>query len=313
MVGASFEQYRDDSFVNALAQIKLAELQTMLTIEDPSENDQRMFVETAGAAIERANVAVALDATNPTSYTTLANIYSTLARAGISDANDRAEGQLDIAQTLDPRNPTYALMSAYMAVQVQDVQKAREKIAAALQLKSNFSEALFLLTQIDIAEGNIDAAIATTRQIITLEPSNPTRYYQLGVLLAAKQDYDGAIDAYGTAIVQDPNFANARYMLAMTYLDAKKLDEAIAQLQIVLQTNQDNQQLQALITQLETTGIPEVQNPNLINPVTDASPNQNPDDSVSSPVSPDTDLIAPVNTINAPVNQTSEPSEQTPQ
>jgi tetratricopeptide (TPR) repeat protein len=295
----AFIQYADDTFINALAQIKLAELQSMLSITEPSEEDQRMFVETAGAAIERANVAVSLDTSNPVSYITLANVYSTLARAGITDAAERAEAQLELARALDPLNPSYPLMSAYMAVQVQDVTKAREKINTALQLKSNFTEALFLLTQIDIAEGNIEAAIATTRQITTLEPNNPTRYYQLGVLLAASQDYDAAISAYNTAITQDPNFANARYMLAMTYLDDKQIEPAIAQLQIVHQTNQDNEQLKSLITQLQTTGIPEIQAPDISNPVTDLTPNQNPDASVSSPVDPDTDLITPVNTINA--------------
>jgi tetratricopeptide (TPR) repeat protein len=194
-------------------------------------------------------------------------------------------------------------MSAFMAVQAQDVSRAREQINVALQLKSNFTEALFLLTQIDIAEGNIDAAIATTRQITTLEPTNPTRYFQLGVLLAANEDSSGAITAYNTAISQDPNFANARYMLAMTYLETNQLQPALAQLEIVLQTNQDNAELQSLIAQLQTTGIPELPSPEITGSIAEPTPNQNPDASVSSPVDPDTNLITPVNTISAPSNQ----------
>jgi tetratricopeptide (TPR) repeat protein len=185
-----------------------------------------------------------------------------------------------------------------MAVQLNDNGQARERIKKALELKPNFSEALFLSSQIDIKEGKIDDAINTTRAIISLEPNNPTRYYQLGVLFAAKKETDNAVLAYEAAIARDPNFANARYMLALALLDAKRLDEALKQLRIVKETNQDNEQLGNLISQLETNGLPLVPTSELGGSVNEAEPEQTSGDSVVSPGDPNTDLVSPVNTVS---------------
>ena len=298
-VGLAISQYRDDAFIGALAQIKLISLRQMMTKTKPTEDDQKQFVNTAGQAIELANLAISLDPTNPDAHATLADILILLAAAGIDDAENRANGKLEDARWRDPMNPSYDLMGAYMSVQLNDVGQARERIGKALALKSNFSEALFLSSQIDIKEGNIDSAIATTRQIISLEPNNPTRYYQLGVLFAANKDVNSAIAAYEAAISLDQNFANARYMLALTYIDAKRLDDALTQLKIVQETNKDNEQLKNLITQLETTGLPLVPTAGLGGSVNEANPEKNSgDDAVVSPGDPNTDLVSPVNTVS---------------
>jgi tetratricopeptide (TPR) repeat protein len=166
----------------------------------------------------------------------------------------------------------------------------------ALELKNNFSEALFLLTQLDIKDGNLQSAIDTTRQIITLEPNNPTRYYQMGVLLAANKDLEGATKAYEAAIKIDQNFANARYMLALTYLDQKRLDDALVQLRIVRETNQDNEQLNNLVSQLEQNGLPLAPTDGLGGAVSEEKPGQQNGDTVTTPTQPNTDLVTPVNT-----------------
>ncbi|HEY0964270.1 MAG TPA: tetratricopeptide repeat protein [Candidatus Paceibacterota bacterium] len=297
-VGMAASQYRDDVFVGALAQAKLITLRQMLGIQEPTEEDQQRFLATAGQAIELANYAITLDPSNPDAHATLADILIILAAAGIDDAENRANGKLEDARWRDPLNPGYDLMGAYMAVQLNDLGQAKERINKALQLKRNFSEALFLSSQIDIREGNIDGAIGTTQAIISLEPNNPTRYYQLGVLYAAKKDNDSAIAAYEAAISRDQDFANARYMLALSLIDAKRLDDALAQLRIVQQTNQDNEQLKSLITQLETNGLPTASTTDLGSPVNEQTPAQGNGDAVVSPNgAPDTDLVTPVNTV----------------
>ena len=298
-VGLAISQYRDDAFVGALAQVKLISLRQLMTKTKPTEDEQKQFVNTAAQAIEIAKVAIKLDPTSSDAYATLADIYILLAAAGIPDAENEAIAKLEDARWRNPVNPSYDLMGAYMSVQLNDAGQARERIAKALSLKSNFSEALFLSSQIDIKEGKIDNAIGTTRQIISLEPNNPTRYYQLGVLFAANKDVNSAIAAYEAAISLDQNFANARYMLALTYIDAKRLDDALTQLKIVQETNKDNEQLKNLITQLETTGLPLVPTAGLGGSVNEAKPEKNSgDDAVVSPGDPNTDLVSPVNTVS---------------
>jgi tetratricopeptide (TPR) repeat protein len=294
-VGSAFEQYQDDMFAGAIAQIRLAEMRGMLGLKDPKKEDQERFANVSRQAIAASEEAIRLDSSNPAHYATQAQILSVLAAVGYQDAENRANGRLEDARWRDPKNPSYDMVAAYMAVQLNDSNTAREKIKKALALKNNFSEALFLQAQLDVKDGNIKAAVETARQIITLEPDNPTRYYQLGVLMAADKNLEGAIEAYEAAIKLDNNFANARYMLALTYIDQKRVNDALDQLRIVQQSNQDNEQLNNLIKQLETGGLP-LPTEGLEGSVNEATPGQNNNgDNVTSPTKPDTNLVSPVN------------------
>lgn len=297
VIGA-YQQYQDETFLIAIAQTRLIELQSMLAIEEPSEQDQEKFIATARQAVLEVEEAIKIDGSNPVPHATLADIFSVLAIAGFQDASDRATAKLEDAKWRDPLNPIYAMAEASLAVRLNDTNKAREKIAKALELKRNYTEALFLLSQIDVKDGKIDDAINNAEQIITLEPDNPTRYYQLGVLQAAKKDLPAAITAYEAALKIDSNFANARYMLALTLLDSNRLEDALVQLKIVKETNQDNKQLSDLITQLETNGYVPQTGAGLGGSINEATPEQN-GENVTSPTNTNTDLVTPVNTVSS--------------
>jgi tetratricopeptide (TPR) repeat protein len=307
LLSKAYQQYPDDVFADVSAQIKLAQLRSMLSIEKPSEEEQKLFVSTAVSAVSDAEQSIRLDPTSPDGHATLASILIVLAGVGFEDAENRANSKLEDAKWRDPLNPSYAMMIAYMAVQMNDLVLARTQIDKALGLKRNYSEALFLLSQLDIKEGNIEGAIATTKQMTTLEPQNPTRYYQLGVLLAANKDLAGAVVAYETALTIDKNFANARYMMALTLLDLSRTQDALNQLKIVRETNQDNEQLKNLITQVESNGYIPGQGINLGGSVNEAIPNEQQNgEAVTTPGDPNTDLVTPVNTVgeNAPAEAT---------
>jgi tetratricopeptide (TPR) repeat protein len=309
MTQAAYNQYKDDVFAGAIAQARLLELRNMLSIKNPTKDDQAKFITLARQSVEAGEISVNLDPTSPDGHATLANILIVLSGVGFQDAENRANGKLEDARWRDPLNPSYDMMAAYMSVQLGDTKQAREQIKKALALKNNFSEALFLQSQLDVKDGNIQSAIDTTRQIITLEPNNPTRFYQLGVLLAANKDTNGAIEAYEAAIQRDTNYANARYMLALSYIDVKRLDDALKQLKIVQDSNKDNEQLNNLIKQLETNGLP-LPTQGLEGAVNEATPNQGNGQNVTSPSDPNTNLVTPVNTVNS--GNTQEAPKTTP-
>lgn len=310
-IAEAYTQYPDDRFAVVSAQIKLAELRSMLALANPTEEDQNKFVNLAVSAVADAEQAIRLDATSPEGHATLASILIVLSGVGFEDAENRATSKLEDAKWRDPLNPSYAMMAAYMSLQMDDAVRAREQINEALNLKRNFSEALFLLSQIDIKEGNIDGAINTTRQMTTLEPNNPTRYYQLGVLLAANKDLEGAVDAYETAIGFDANFANARYMMAIALLDLNRVQDALTQLRLVRETNQDNEQLKSLITQLETNGYTPGQGIGLGGAVNEATPQEQQNgEAVTSTGETKTDLVTPVNTVSGGEQPAADPAPQ---
>ncbi len=306
IVSDAYAQYPDDIFLSTLTQSRLVVLRRMLASENPSSEDQEKFINEARQAVAEAEEAIRLDPSNPSVHATLADIFIVLATVGFKDAENRTKEKLADATWRDPLNPLYPMAAASLAIQLQDIELARKEIARALTLKRNYSEALFLLSQLDLREGKIASAINTARQITTLEPNNPTRYYQLGVLLAANKDSAGAIVAYEAAISADNNFANARYMLALSYLDTNRLEEALIQLRMVRESNQDNEQLKALITQLESDGYVSTETNGLERSVNEVAPEKE-GDSVVSTGNPDTNLVSPVNTVNRSPSKVTEP------
>ena len=83
----------------------------------------------------------------------------------------------------------------------------------------------------------------------------PARRYQLGVLLSAEQDVDGAIAAFEQAVALDPQYANARYFLALGYVEKGEIERAVEQLQVVSDLNPENQDVRNLIAGLQDGSI----------------------------------------------------------
>lgn len=302
-VQTAYNLYPDERFILALTQLKTAQLQEMLVIAEPTEADQARFVSTAEQAILLAQQAIQSDPTSPAGYTALADVYNILDQAGLEGAGERTLANLTEAEHRDPLDPSYSLARAIISAQGGDNEAAREHIKAALSLKNNYTNALFLLTQMAIQEGNVADAISVTEQVVTLEPNNPTRYYQLGILYAANQQFDRAISAYQAAIARDPNYANARYMLALVYAQQGRSEDALRELRIVQESNPDNEQLRANISELESTGTLANVNLGLETPVTETEVTGTESETgVTASSTPATDLVTPVNTPPATEN-----------
>lgn len=294
----SFNLYKDGRFISTLAQIQLFNLNRLINIAEPTEADLQEFSNTSGLAIGYARDAVATDTTNPIFQIILARVYNSLALAGVDGAKDLSAAALAEAMRLDSLNPGYHLIAAQIAAEVGDVTKAREEIKAALNLKRNYTEALFLSAQLDIEENKAESAIATTRSIITLEPNNPTRYFQLGILLAANNNQSEAEIAFKTAISIDSQYANAHYMLALLYLNTDKPDLALEHLKIVQVNNQENTELNDLIKRVESGDYKMPQNNSINTPVSERSPAVDSENNVTTNGDTNTDLVKPVNTVS---------------
>lgn len=164
----------------------------------------------------------------------------------------------------------------------------------AIAIKNNYTPALFLLSQIEIQLGNTEQAITTTRAIIRMEPENPTRYFQLGLLLSANGETEAAIDAFESAIARNDEYANARYLLAIAYAEQGRFEEALAQLRVVEETNPENENLLNLIAQLEAGEVPELATSTVTTPVEE--PDTDPAEGLNAESVPDdTALVESIN------------------
>lgn len=305
-VQEAYVLYPDERFLNTLNQLKISQLRELLAVTEPTEEDQARFASLAQQAIALAGESIARDGSAPDAYIALSDIYNILDRAGLEGARERTLESLAAAEARDPLDPSYNFGRAFVAAQNADYEAAKQYITAATSLKSNYTEALFLLAQIAIQEGDVESAIATTRQVVTFEPNNPTRYYQLGILYAANEQLNEAVAAYQAALTIDPSYANARYMLGLAYTAQGNSGAALGEFRTVLENNQENQELRAIISELESTGTLANLQLGLETPVSENNPSENTEDGVVASSTPDTNLISPVNTEPTPNNSTIE-------
>jgi len=113
---AAYAQYPDTKFLAVRARIALLEMNQLVNIladtQDPTEEQQQVFLNVSARALAILNQAVTQDSENPAHQAILAAVYNNLAIAGEPNALDRAATALERAQALDPKNPTYHLISA---------------------------------------------------------------------------------------------------------------------------------------------------------------------------------------------------------
>jgi len=304
-IASAYAIQPNDAFAGQLATLQLVKINALGAQAELSNEQKQVLQLGVQNGINAALTAVESDPANSVYLSTLGSIYSVLAGAAVEGAQDRAREAFAKARENDPVNPLYVLLEAQLNSRVGDLEGARTKAQEAIALKPDYTDALFFLTQIDIAEGKTADAIATTEAIISIEPNNPARYYQLGVLHSAAGNIDASIMAFERAVQLDANYANARYFLALAYAQKGNTEGAIKQLQVVLDLNPNNAEIAALLERLRS-GEPLEVNPSEAAQVSEPDPVNAEDDAVTTTEDPDTSLISPVN----PIGEESEEAEE---
>lgn len=80
------------------------------------------------------------------------------------------------------------------------------------------AELLVTLSNAYIAANKIETAIGVFKAGIEAEPQNQYYHYNYGVLLLGKNDFAGAEEQFKAALAIDPDYYNASYNLAVTYV-----------------------------------------------------------------------------------------------
>lgn len=253
-IAGAFDIANNDVFARQIAFNQWSQMRALLSNAEATEADRQNFQTAAARGIEAAQLSVNLDPTEPLNHQLLGQIYAILAVVEVEGAADRAGEAFTAAKSYDPQNPLIPLLEADLAVQRKDTAAARTAAEAAVKLKTNFTEALFMLAQLDINDGNVNGAIDIVNGVVQLEPQNAARRYQLGVLLAGANRLDEAIIAFEQAIALDAQYANAHYYLGLAYAEKGQAEDAIRHLTIVRDLSESNAAVDSLITQLKENG-----------------------------------------------------------
>ncbi len=195
----------------------------------------------------RESIADGLTATqlNPNDYRNwmqLANVYATVVPLNVAEAYESAQTAYGRAKELNPTSPSIPYLMAQLEIAKGNLTEAeRLLVEETIPLKRNYTEAIFLLSQLEVRMGKAKEALEAAEAAVFLAPREPGVVFQVGILRLATGNTDGAIAALSAAVAIDGNYANAHFFLAVAHASKKDYPAAIAELRIVGSLAGDNQ------------------------------------------------------------------------
>lgn len=236
----------NDVYYRSLAEVylnKLVEISNSLNQSKASKvsPDQSNAIQTLlRAAFQNANSAVSLDQNNYENYLTLGKIYEYAMINGLSGSYEGASKAYNDALKLNPQSPLILLTLARLEVSKGTLDKAKEYAISALRLKNDYSDAAYLLAQVETSLGNIKNAIAALESAAVFSPNQPALYFQLGLLKYNQKDFEGAIYSLESAVKLNQYYSNALYFLGLSYSKVGRQSEAIEVFEYLQKLNPDN-------------------------------------------------------------------------
>lgn len=243
-----------DVYYRFLSEITLMRINTVLNQDAKTvsaDTIRSQFQKLLGDALGQARQAVKLNPRNYENYVSLGRVYEAVVPLGLEGAYESATGAYMDALKQNPRSPAIYLAMARLEAAKKDYTKARENIAKALQEKGNYTEAIFLLSQIEVAEGNIKAAIKSVEAASSIDPTNPSIFFQLGLLRFNDKAFPGAASAFKQAIDLSPQYANAKYFLGLSFDKLGRTAEAIQQFTDLKASNPGNSEVDLILRNLK--------------------------------------------------------------
>lgn len=248
-----------DNYYRLLGQIYFVTVGNILNNTELSADELRnQFTASLQKLADSANRAEQADPDNYLNYQFSGQIFEALIPLNIPgvDAYTQAKDKYMKALALNPHNPALYLTLARLEVANKDRKKAKEYIGQALKEKPNYTDAVFLLSQIQVDEGDLKAAIQSTEGATLFAPNDPVVFFQLGFLRYNNRDFAGARDAFMRAVGLNNSYANALYFLGLSFHQLGDREKAILAFEEVLKTNPDSAEVKLILTNLRAGRAP---------------------------------------------------------
>lgn len=231
------------------------------------------------SAVQLAQRATALEPGEALNWANLASIYQSLTGL-VQDVERLAEDNYRKASELRPGDPSFDNRTGSMwlaradlasqlarnssganAVRLREeaatsLDKAAEAFGRALEKAPSYGLAIYNRAAVYDRQGKVTEAITEIERIVPANANNPTLMFELGILYLRDNRNKDALAAMQRAVLLAPQYANARWYLALLQEEAGDVDSALANLQEIAKSNADNEVLAAKIRQL--TAVPPV-------------------------------------------------------
>jgi tetratricopeptide (TPR) repeat protein len=104
---------------------------------------------------------------------------------------------------------------------------------------------------VEAAAGQGDPAVTAAAQAVQLVPEDPLGWFNLGYILYSGKSYDNAAAALEKAATLTPDYANALFILGLTYNAQGRTEDAVMILSRVAQLNPSETWLSQLVANVQ--------------------------------------------------------------
>jgi len=260
------------------------------------------------ASIDTGKKASEINPMNVDNWENLAIIYQSIA-SFTQGADQFAIDNFTSALEREPNNPVYSneigkihiLRADAMQTLLQsedeetkknaeqqikdELDKASEWFNRSIQAKPDFAPAHYFLGLVYERQGRIQDAITKLEQVLSVNNKDVGIAFQLAILYYRNNEKDKSGTMFEQIVAFAPEYANARWYLSALYEEQGELQKALEQVNVVAETNQDNQSVKDRISYLENLiksqtapaatpePLPEPVSDNIVtNPEVDANP-----------------------------------------
>lgn len=249
-----------DLYYRDLGQIYLARANQVSTDEETINSG--LVQKSVSEGIKVLNRATKIAPFNPANWNVRGFYFRNL--LGVDQAGELALQSYKKATELEPNSP-YAygeigrlhILLAQSSDSENDkeghLQKASKKLEKAIDLKPDYVPAYYLKAVVADQQNNLEQAINQLEQTEMVADDIGVSF-QLGLLYWRKGAYGKAENKFERIVKANPDYSNARYMLALTYQQQDKEKQAQWQLEKVSELNPDNQRIKRMLENLKQDG-----------------------------------------------------------
>ncbi len=263
LVKKAAQIYPYDAFYRVLVEYAITSNRNLVSSNtEDQEALKSAYLEKSTKAVDAGLAAVKLNQNNYQNYVSLGRAYELAIPFDKEGGFTNAKKSYEEAIKLYPENPYLYLMIARLETSAGTKEGVRTNLTAALKKKQNFADALYLMSQLQASDNDVNGAIAYAIEAIKSAPNDPATYVQAGLLFYGKavankesreealKDFSNAVLALKTALEKDPNNANIAYFLALSLRDGGEPALAKPLADELLRRNPGNADLQRFINSL---------------------------------------------------------------
>ena len=257
-----------ETFWRDLSQLYTLKAQQELNRDTSAEEKQSNTSNFIANAVATSREATAINPENVANWEIRASTYQQILGAS-EGAFEWSVSSYEKALALEPNNPyllvelsrvylTRALMTEEGDQRNNYLSQAEEKVRTAFELKPDYAQASYQMAAIYEAQGKTQDAIDMLENLKSLAGFivgyNPMQdvglALQLGVLYYNTGDLDTAEKEFERALVLNPDYSNAKYLLGLVYSRSGDTVKALEKFEEVAELNPENEEIQQIITNL---------------------------------------------------------------